>query len=94
MAPTLRHGEQALAWFPAVPSCRVGDVVVVALPDRPLSVKRIVEVQDDSVRVEGDNPHGSTDSRTFGPVRRADVRGRVIARLWPRPTVRGFRRSG
>ena len=33
--------------------------------------------------VEGDNPTESTDSRTFGPVPRSLIRGRVRAVYWP-----------
>ena len=95
MAPTLRDGDQALGWLRTPAALRIGDVVIVELPGRPLSVKRVARVlADGSVWVEGDNPDGSTDSRELGPVRREQVRGRVIARVWPAPAVRGFRRSG
>lgn len=42
-----------------------------------------VTVPAGSVFVLGDNRRNSRDSRAFGPVRTADVRGRVLAVLWP-----------
>lgn len=85
MAPALRHGDQLLVLFG---SRRVGPgaVVVVALPDAPLAVKRLVSVDEAGrVWVEGDNPFGSTDSRSLGALPAEAVRGRVLLRLWPRP---------
>jgi hypothetical protein len=85
MAPALRDGDQLLARMGAV-AADPGDVVVVALTDRPLSVKRLVRRLDDgSVWVEGDNPFGSTDSRDLGALPGDVVVGVVLLRLWPRP---------
>src|SRR4051812_26458912 len=86
MAPSARHGDQLLVDVRAVRRPpRPGDVVIVRLPDRPLSVKRVIRVQPDGVWLEGDNPFGSTDSRDLGAVPADDVVGRVLVRLWPRP---------
>ena len=87
MVPALRHGDQLLVDVRAVRRpLRVGDVVVVRLPDRPLSVKRVARVEiDGALWVEGDNPFGSTDSRDLGAVTSDAVFGRVLLRLWPRP---------
>ena len=64
---------------------------MVELPDAPLSVKRLIRMDDTGgVWVEGDNPFGSTDSRTLGALPPDSVRGRVLLRLWPRP---GYVRS-
>lgn len=35
------------------------------------------------VWVEGDNPHNSVDSRFYGPLPTALIRGRVLCRVWP-----------
>jgi nickel-type superoxide dismutase maturation protease len=87
MVPALRHGDRLLVWLRRprrVP--RPGAVVVVELPDRPLSVKRLSAVEaDGSIRVAGDNPFGSTDSRSLGSLPAEALRGTVIVRLWPRP---------
>ena len=85
MAPALRHGDQLLVLFSRrVPS--PGALVVVALPDETLAVKRLVRLDEAGrVWVEGDNPFGSTDSRTLGGLPAESVRGRVLLRLWPRP---------
>lgn len=46
-------------------------------------VKRVVAVGAGGVTVAGDNPAASTDSRDYGPVPLADVRGRVVYRYAP-----------
>jgi hypothetical protein len=87
MAPALRHGDHLLVWWRARRP-PIGSVVVVQLPERGLAVKRLVRVTGDgAIWVEGDNPFGSTDSRTLGALPAAALRGRVIGRLWPRPGV-------
>jgi nickel-type superoxide dismutase maturation protease len=87
MAPALRHGDVLLVRRTrpgTLPSA--GSVVVVALPDRPLGVKRLARVEPDGrVWLEGDNPFGSTDSRDLGPLPAESVHARVVWRLWPRP---------
>jgi SOS-response transcriptional repressor LexA len=84
MVPALRDGDQLLVRTAA--RAREGDVVVVALPDRPLSVKRLVRRQPDgTVWVEGDNPFGSTDSRDLGALAASAIVGVARWRIWPRP---------
>ena len=87
MAPTLRHGDQLLVLFGRLARpVRPGAVVVVQLPDGTLSVKRLARVAADGrVWVQGDNPLGSTDSRTLGTLPATAVHGRVLARIWPQP---------
>ena len=86
MAPALRHGDQLVVLFASGSrNVHVGDVVVVRLPDRPLSVKRVSAVGKHGVYVEGDNPFGSADSRDLGELPADAVVGKVLFRLWPRP---------
>ncbi|MBW0102478.1 S26 family signal peptidase [Pseudonocardia sp. KRD-291] len=82
MSPTLADGDVVLVSFGA--TVRPGEVVLVRWPARPgqLSVKRAERPVDDGWWVRGDNPFGSTDSRTLGP---AAVLAVARARLWPRP---------
>jgi nickel-type superoxide dismutase maturation protease len=94
MAPTLKPGD----YLVAVRShgVRRGSIVVVEHPSRPgyEMVKRVGAMPGewvpdrmlgpDEYWITGDNPDGSTDSRTFGPVSIEAIRGRVMFRYWPR----------
>lgn len=82
MSPTLSDGDVVLVRFGA--AVRPGDVVLVRWAARPaqLSVKRAAHPDGDGWHVLGDNPDGSTDSRTLGP---ADALAVVRCRLHPRP---------
>lgn len=80
MVPTLRPGDQILLRYGR--RRRIGDLVVVALPGRPLGVKRLVRRTPTGWWIEGDAP-SSTDSRTFGSVPEEAVLGRVVWRYWP-----------
>jgi phage repressor protein C with HTH and peptisase S24 domain len=77
MLPTYTPGDTLLGWRWFRP--RRGDVVIVQR-DRPL-VKRVTHVNVEGVFIEGDNPRRSTDSRTFGRVRRDQVEARIILKL-------------
>ncbi len=88
MSPTLRHGDAVLVRTGGR-AVRPGDVVVAVFRSRPdlLVVKRAVEPRDGGWWLRGDNEFVADDSRAYGV---ADVRGRVVARWWPRPgLVRG-----
>ena len=89
MWPTLRPGDWAIAT--AGGRLKKGDVIVVEHPARPGAemVKRLTGAPGEAGlgfgqwRVAGDNAEASTDSRTFGPVRRDLIRGRVRLVYWP-----------
>lgn len=86
MAPTLRHGDHLLVRRQRGGRApRPGSLVLVALPDGVLAVKRLVRLDGGGIWVEGDNPFGSTDSRTLGTLPADAVQGRVLLRTWPRP---------
>ena len=102
MRPTLEPGDWVLGVAAGRRGLRRGDVVVLEHPERPgfEMVKRVTRVAgnagpdgrplgDGEVWVEGDDPERSTDSRHFGPVSGADVRGRLVLVWWP-PARRTF----
>ncbi|BES94481.1 unnamed protein product [Nesidiocoris tenuis] len=85
---------------------RTGDIVIsksVTKPDVNVC-KRVKGVPGDyivtgysflrvptgHVWLEGDNKQNSTDSRTYGPVPQALLRGRVVCRIWPLTEFRVF----
>lgn len=88
MAPGLLPGD----WLLVDPdgyrarSPRPGEIVVVPDPrlaERSL-IKRVSAVDPDGrLRLAGDAPEASTDSRTFGPVAPDDLAGRPWFRYWP-----------
>ncbi|MDQ3153904.1 MAG: S26 family signal peptidase [Actinomycetota bacterium] len=82
MSPALRDGDVVLALPGGRP--RSGAVVLVRWPSSPgqLSIKRVVGRSGAGWHVLGDNPDGSTDSRTLGP---AEVVATVPLRCWPSP---------
>ncbi|MDX6230555.1 MAG: hypothetical protein QOI76_3945 [Frankiales bacterium] len=83
MEPVLREGDMLLISYGG--RVRPADVVVVALPSRPLAVKRAVQHTAEGWWVEGDAAAFSTDSRQLGPLPEAAVLGRAVLRYWPRP---------
>ncbi|GAA2755541.1 S24 family peptidase [Actinopolymorpha rutila] len=88
MQPTLRDGDRLVVRYntsetagePDVP-VRPGSLVLVRLPHRPLSVKRLVRREPEGWWVERDNPHEGVDSWQVGAVPPQDLVAVVINRL-------------
>lgn len=99
MAPLLQPGDFLVAVRPK--RLRPGDLVVVEHPGREgfELVKRVRAFPGDDGRspagvwVEGEPGAGSTDSRAFGPVAAAAIRGVVVARYWPPARARWLGRG-
>jgi nickel-type superoxide dismutase maturation protease len=84
MCPALEPGDRLL--LVRRRRYRPGVVVAVADPRDPrrLLVKRVVAVAPGgALVVTGDDPASSTDSRAFGPVPPALVRGQAVRRYAP-----------
>lgn len=76
-----------------------GDIVIAKSPVNPHQYicKRVTGITGDKIYhgfisevvpqghvwLEGDNRQNSSDSRTYGPVPQALIRGRVLCRIWP-----------
>lgn len=80
MQPTLQDG-QFLILNTLDKDIKVGDIVVI----EPLIcaggtyiIKRVTNIEDDKVFVEGDNKDHSLDSRTFGWIRKDAIMGVII----------------
>ncbi len=82
MRPTLVDGDRLLVRHGATP--RVGDLVVVRLPDGVVAVKRATRREPGGWWVERDNPAEGVDSWTVGAVPDADVVAVVRVRVRPR----------
>jgi nickel-type superoxide dismutase maturation protease len=88
MAPELQPGDRLVIWKPVIwrsKAVRTGDVVVAPDPRDPerTVLKRAGAVGRDGVLLLGDNRSQSTDSRHFGRVPLASVRGKAIYRYAP-----------
>ena len=81
MEPTLRDGDRLLVRYGREP--RIGDLAVVRLPGRPVSVKRVVHRHPEGWWVERDNTAEGVDSWLVGAVPSADVVAVVVRRVWP-----------
>ena len=94
MEPGLRDGDWLLVRYGAQP--RPGRLALVRLPERPLSVKRLVFSDAGGWWVERDNPREGVDSWVVGAVPEGDVVAVVVARLWRwrRLRMRRRRRGG
>lgn len=57
---------------------------------RLFAVARVSEIPKDSYLVLGDNRPYTTDSRDYGLVTRQEIRGKIIARLWPLESAERF----
>lgn len=84
MSPALLHGDRLLLAPPLV--LGRGQVVVAPDPRDPRRVlcKRVEAVRGSDVWLVGDNLARSTDSRIFGPVPRATLKGVAIWRYAPK----------
>ncbi len=100
MEPTLLPGDYLLA--AARGAIRRGDLVVVDRPNQPglELVKRVAAIPGDVIDgrvlepgeywVLGELSARSTDSRTFGAVARADIKGIARLRYWPPSRMKWF----
>lgn len=82
MTPTLSSGDVVLVRPSTI--YRVGDIVLAEHPYKSSVkiLKRIAQIeQNGTVRLIGDNPADSTDSRTFGAVSIESIVGKVVCRL-------------
>lgn len=88
MEPTLASGDWILVDPDAYArrSPEVGELVLAPDPREPerLLIKRVQAVDPDGrLRLIGDAPGASTDSRSFGAIQATSVLGRPWLRYWP-----------
>ena len=81
MEPTLVEGDVLLVQYGVRP--RVGQLVVVRLPHRPVGVKRATRREPGGWWVERDNPADGVDSWLVGTIPDEDVVASVRCRVWP-----------
>jgi len=83
MEPTYKTGNRLCVsrLFYTFFKPKIGDVAVLRDPrDSRLVLKRVVGITPDGYFVKGDNESGSTDSRTFGSVKKENIVGKVLFR--------------
>jgi hypothetical protein len=81
MEPTLYDGDRLLVAYGRTP--RVGQMAVVRLPERPVSVKRVTRQLATGWWVERDNPVVGVDSWVVGEIPAGDISAVVVWRVWP-----------
>jgi len=74
MEPTLYSGQRVV--ISRLGKGRPGNLVIFKKNAQTM-VKRIEKIEGDHVMVRGDHPD-STDSRSFGSVRRSQILGKVL----------------
>lgn len=89
MLPSLEHGDIIWATGLVRPNSLQPGQVVVIQHEGIEKIKRVVEVENGEIIVQGDNASDSRDSRQFGPIPLSAVRGKVI---WPKVDTDAFRR--
>lgn len=80
MQPTLQDG-QFLILNTLDKDIEIGDIVVVkplVCAGGKIIIKRVTNIQDNKVFVEGDNKDNSLDSRTFGWINKDSIMGVII----------------
>ena len=98
MSPTLLPGDwlavESVTYAWRAP--RAGELVLAVDPrdtSRELIKRAYPDASGRFVHLLGDADGRSTDSRRFGPVPRAAIRWRAVARYWP-PARAGLLRAG
>jgi len=76
MLPFLKEGQEVLVWCWFYKP-KVGDIVVIGKNGKDM-VKRIQKIHDRKYFVGGDNKRESTDSRSFGPIDKSEIIGKVV----------------
>lgn len=78
MEPNIQRGQYVIARS-IFGKPRKGDVVILKHPKNGMKlIKRISEIRDGKYFVLGDNSDFSEDSRTFGPVERNMIIGKIF----------------
>ncbi len=79
MLPTYKPGQQVLSfnWGYLFNKPKVGDIVVLEQGGKKM-IKRVKKIRSDEIFVLGDNEKMSTDSRTFGWIKKSQIIGKNI----------------
>lgn len=76
MLPTLKPKQDVLVWCWFL-NLKVGDIVVIHKNNKDM-IKRIQKVHGREYYVIGDNAKESTDSKSFGWIKREEIIGKVF----------------
>lgn len=81
MEPTLASGTVVwvLKWAYLFFNPKVGDIVVFSQNNMKM-VKRVKRIDTKGIELAGDNSADSLDSRSFGPVKKEAIIGKVMVR--------------
>jgi phage repressor protein C with HTH and peptisase S24 domain len=82
MNPAYRNGQTVI--ITRARNHKKGDVVIAFVDNRE-SLKRITNIENGKVFLEGDNKDNSTDSRSYGWIQDRHIVGKVF---WPKKRLK------
>ncbi|KAF4622989.1 hypothetical protein D9613_001970 [Agrocybe pediades] len=97
---SIKRGDLVVAKSPVEPDTTIvckrviglpGDIVCVDPTGEYAPTSEYIKVPEGHIWISGDNASFSRDSRTYGPVPKGLIIGRVLARVWPLRSFTIFR---
>lgn len=79
MYPSLTQNQKVIGmhWLKKL---QINDLIVLEIKNK-LMIKRIKKINNNELWIEGDNKNESTDSRSFGWIKKSQVVAKVMVRL-------------
>lgn len=86
MLPVFKHDDFVVSFSCCNTHYRINDVVIVQHPSLGKILKRILSIEQKSVRLVGDNLQQSTSTQSIGLQPLSHIQGRVIWHIRAKPS--------